>query len=341
MDMGSSNIEGLPYSNFSRQIEDFNLSVAYPFGEESLRGMLAREYGIERENIIVTVGASEANFLVCMALLEKGKRAIVENPAYQTLAEIPRGLGYEIDTLERRYENGFRLDVCRLTEMIRGGARFAVLCNPHNPTGVAASREDLKEIAEVLEEKDAYLLIDEIFREVVPENRPPLAYSISDRMIVTSSLSKAFGMGGLRLGWAIARSDLIERIEGLKEYLTVACATPSERIARLALARKRKLLERAWDIVRRNRPIVEEWVERNESVECSTVGSVNFFFPRLVGVDESRFARISAVKYKTLIAPGRYFGLPSYFRLGYGMETEKLREGLKNLGQALKEASLA
>ncbi|MFQ6060257.1 MAG: aminotransferase class I/II-fold pyridoxal phosphate-dependent enzyme, partial [Thermoplasmata archaeon] len=164
---------------------------------------------------------------------------------------------------------------------------------------------------------------------------------ISDRMIVTSSLSKAFGMGGLRLGWAIARSDLIERIEGLKEYLTVACATPSERIARLALARKRKLLERAWDIVRRNRPIVEEWVERNESVECSTVGSVNFFFPRLVGVDESRFARISAVKYKTLIAPGRYFGLPSHFRLGYGMETEKLREGLKNLGQALKEASLA
>jgi aspartate/methionine/tyrosine aminotransferase len=339
MDLGSSNIEGLSFSEFGQQIEDFDLSIAYPFGEESLRKMLAEEYGVGSENVTVTVGASEANFLIGLALLKKGDKVVVENPAYQTLVDIPRGLGFEVHILERKYEDAFVLDGGRLLEMIRGGARFAFLCNPHNPTGVPASGEDLKEIAEVAEEMDAYVLVDEIFREVMSEGRPPLAYSISDRMIVTSSISKVFGMGALRLGWAIARSDLIEKIEGVKEYVTVAAASPSERIAKLALARKKELLERAWGLVRNNRAIVKEWIEGNEHVEYSTLGEVNFCFPRLVGADEVKFGEIAAEKYKTLIAPGRFFGLPSHFRLGYGMNTKKLEKGLNNLTLALREAA--
>ncbi len=339
IDIGSSNMEGHDYSEFNQQLEDFKLAVAYPFGEESLKGMIAKEYGVGTQNVMVTVGASEANFIVCLALLEKGDKVIVENPAYQTLAEIPRGLGFEIEVLERRYEDAFEFDLARCLEMMRGGARFAILCNPHNPTGVATSEEDLKEIAKVAEEQDAYLLVDEIFRDIMSEGRPPLTYSLDERFIVTASISKVFGMGGLRLGWVIAREDLIEKFEGVKEYISVASATPSEQIARLTFMNRKELLERAWGFVQNNRPIVKEWIESNEYVECSTLGVVNFCFPKLIGVDEVEFGRVAAEKYRTLIAPGRFFGLPSHFRLGYGMRTESLEKGLENLSLALNETS--
>ncbi len=338
-DIGSSNMEGHNFSEFNHQIEDFELAWAYPFGDKSLRELIAKEYGVETKNVMVTVGASEANFIVCLALLEKGDKVIVENPAYQTLAEIPRGLGFEIEVLERRYEDAFEFDLARCLEMMRGGARFAILCNPHNPTGVATSENDLKEIAEMAEEQDSYILADEIFRDIMSEGRPPLSYSLSDRFIVTASISKVFGMGGLRLGWVIAQEDLIEKFEGVKEYISVASATPSEQIAKLTFMNRKELLERAWGFVQNNRPIVKGWIESNECVECSTLGVVNFCFPKLIGVDEVQFGRVAAEKYKTLIAPGRFFGLPSHFRLGYGMRTESLEKGLENLSLALNETS--
>lgn len=339
IDIGSSNVEGYDYSEFNQQLEDFKLSIAYPFGEESLKEMIAREYGVGTENVMVTVGASEANFLVCLALLKKGDRVIVENPAYQTLAEIPRGLGFETEVLERQYENAFQFDLQRFLEMMKGGARFAILCNPHNPTGVVTSEEDLKEIARAAEEQDAYILVDEIFRDIMFEGCPPLSYSLGERFIVTSSISKVFGMGGLRLGWTIADPDLIESMVGVKEYVTVASATPSEQMAKLTFAKRKEFLERAWGIVNRNKPILKEWLESTEFVECSTLGEVNFCFPKLIGVDEKEFGRVAAEKYKTVIAPGRFFGLPSHFRLGYGMKTELLEKGLENLSLALKETT--
>ncbi|MFQ5885052.1 MAG: aminotransferase class I/II-fold pyridoxal phosphate-dependent enzyme, partial [Thermoplasmata archaeon] len=188
-------------------------------------------------------------------------------------------------------------------------------------------------------EQDAYVLVDEIFRDIMSEGSPPIAFSLDERFIVTASISKVFGMGGLRLGWVIARSDLIEKMEGVKEYISVASATPSEQMAKLTFANRKGLLERAWGFVRKNRPIVKEWIDNNESVECSTLGEVNFCFPKLIGVDEVEFGRIAAEKYRTLIAPGRFFGLPSHFRLGYGMKTESLEDGLRNLTHAMKEAS--
>ncbi|MEE9223944.1 MAG: hypothetical protein V3U51_04265 [Thermoplasmata archaeon] len=103
VDVCTSNIEGYRYSEFGRQFDDMNLAIAHPFGEPSLRETLAKEYGVRTENVMITVGASEANFLVCMALYEKGERFVVENPAYEPLAEIPKGLGYDVDVLERRY----------------------------------------------------------------------------------------------------------------------------------------------------------------------------------------------------------------------------------------------
>jgi aspartate/methionine/tyrosine aminotransferase len=336
VDVCTSNIEGYRFSEFGRQFDDMNLAVAYPFGEPSLRETLAKEYGVRTENVMVTVGASEANFLVCMALYEKGERFVVENPAYEPLAEIPKGLGFEVDVLERRYEDGFRFDTEGLVGLIRNGAKYAFICNPHNPTGVEIPEEDLKRIAEAAEEHDAYVLVDEIFKDVMKEP-PPSSISISDRMIVTASISKVFSMAGLRLGWIVANSELMETFESLREYTTVAVSSASEEMAKWAFERKDEILDRAWSYVNSNRPIVDEWLESNDLVEYNAESKTHFCFPKLNGIDDLEFGRTAAEKHNTIVGPGRFFGLPGHFRLGFGMNTEALQEGLANLTKALKD----
>ncbi len=338
IDVCTSNIEGYRFSEFGRQFDDMNLAIAHPFGEPSLRETLAKEYGVGVENVMVTVGASEANFLVCLALYGKGERFIVENPAYEPLAELPKGLGYEVDVLDRKYENGFTFDTEGLVELISSGAKHAFLCNPHNPTGVVFGEEDLKTVAEAAEEHDAYVLVDEIFKDVI-ENPPPSAISVSDRMIVTASISKIFSMAGLRLGWIVANSELMERFETLREYMTVAVSSASEEMAKWAFERKKEILERAWGYVSSNRPKVEEWLEGNELVEYDAESKTHFCFPKLRGIDDVEFGKIAAEKHNTIIGPGEFFGLPGHFRLGFGMKTETLEEGLENLTSALKDVA--
>ncbi|MCK5291002.1 MAG: aminotransferase class I/II-fold pyridoxal phosphate-dependent enzyme [Thermoplasmata archaeon] len=336
VDVCTSNIEGYRFSEFGRQFDDMNLAVAYPFGEPSLRETLAKEYGVKSENVMVTVGASEANFLICMALYDKGERFIVENPAYEPLAEIPRGLGYGVDVLERRYEDGFRFDTAGLVELMKKGAKYAFICNPHNPTGIEMSEDDLRRIAEAAEEHDAYVLVDEIFKDVM-KDPPPSAISISDRMIVTASISKVFSMAGLRLGWIVANSELMEKFESLREYTTVAVSSASEEMAKWAFERKDEILERARSYVNTNRPIVDAWLESSDLVEYNAESKTHFCFPRLNGIDDLEFGRTAAEKYNTIVGPGRFFGLPGHFRLGFGMNTEALQEGLANLTKALKD----
>jgi aspartate/methionine/tyrosine aminotransferase len=336
VDVCTSNIEGYRFSEFGRQFDDMNLAIAHPFGEPSLRETVAREYGVKSENVMITAGASEANFHVCMALYEKGDRFVVENPAYEPLAEIPRGLGYEVDVLERRYEDGFRFDTEGLVELIRNGAKYAFICNPHNPTGIGIPEEDLKRIAEAAEEHDAYVLVDEIFKDVM-KDPPPSAISISDRMIVTASISKIFSMAGLRLGWIIANSELMEKFETLREYTTVAVSSVSEEMAKWAFERKEEILDRAWNYVNTNKPIVYEWLESNDGVEYNPETKTHFCFPRLNGIDDIEFGKKAAEVHNAIVGPGTFFGLPGHFRLGFGMDTESLKRGLESLASALKE----
>jgi aspartate/methionine/tyrosine aminotransferase len=338
VDVCTSNIEGYRFSEFGRQFDDMNLAIAHPFGEPSLREILAKEYDVKSENVMITVGASEANFHVCMALYEKGDRFVVENPAYEPLAEIPRGLGYEVDVLERRYGDGFMFDTEGLVELIRKGAKYAFICNPHNPTGIEIPEEDLRRIAEAAEEHDAYVLVDEIFKDVM-KDPPPSAITISDRMIVTASISKIFSMAGLRLGWIVAHSELMEKFESLREYTTVAISSASEEMAKWAFERKEEILERAWSYVNANRPIVDEWLEGNNLVEYNAESKTHFCFPRLDGIDDLEFGKVAAEKHNTIVGPGLFFGLPGHFRLGFGMNTETLRKGLENLTLALNESS--
>jgi aspartate/methionine/tyrosine aminotransferase len=336
VDVCTSNIEGYRFSEFGRQFDEMNLAVAYPFGEPNLRETVAREYDVRPENVMITAGASEANFHVCMALYEKGERFVVENPAYEPLAEIPRGLGYEAEVLERTYENGFGFDTDGLEELIRNGAKYAFICNPHNPTGIEIPEDDLRRMAEAAEEHDAYILVDEIFKDVM-KHPPPSATTISDRMIVTSSISKIFSMAGLRLGWIVANTELMERFETLREYTTVAVSSASEEMAKWAFERKDEILERAWSYVNTNRPIVDEWLESNDSVEYNPETKTHFCFPRLNGIDDLEFGKNAAEKHNVIIGPGRFFGLPGHFRLGFGMNTESLQEGLADLTETLKD----
>ena len=154
-------------------------------------------------------------------------------------------------------------------------------------------------------------------------------------MIVTASISKVFSMAGLRLGWIVANSELMEKFETLREYTTVAVSSASEEMAKWAFERKDEILERAGSYMNTNRPIVDDWLESNDMVEYNAESKTHFCFPKLYGMDDLKFGKIAAEKYNTIIGPGQFFGLSGHFRLGFGMNTETLEKGLEDLCLAL------
>jgi len=336
--LSRSDMKSYVLKDLGGKLRNINLGEAYTTGNPKLKEVLSKEYDVEESRILVTSGASEANFLVCAALLEKGDEVIVENPTYPPLRNLPRGFGVRTKLLQRKYEDGFKVRASSLTPYLNKRTKLAVFSNLNNPTGIAIPKDEMKEVRDMAEDKGFYVLWDEIFREGAFEKAPPSASSFGDRMLVTSSLSKFYGLGGLRIGWLFASEDILAKVKRIKDYTTVACSRLSEEVAKWAIGRKEFFQRRARKILLANRRTVEDWIENNDFVNWVPPDGGNICFPK-VDVDVKKLSTILIEKYRTLIAPGELFGMKGHFRLGFGGDGEELRKGLENLGRALQEIS--
>lgn len=312
-------------------------------GGDGLRAALADRFAGGRvERVMATHGSTEATFLIMNALLSPGDEVVVATPSYQQLASTAEPIGCRLVRWPLRFEDGFRPDLDDLRRLLSPRTRMVVANFPHNPTGTTVTPEEQRELIAVVERSGAWLLWDNAFAGLVHDAPPlPEATDLYERAISMCTLSKAYGLPGLRVGWCLAASPaVLEAMVQVRDYLTLSLSPLVERIAERAIRGADRLLEPRLAQARRNLEIVAAWMEEHEErVEWVRPRGGVTAFPRLRNVEDPGEVEVLchrlARERRVLLAPGVCFGLRDHVRLGFGGSTAGLEAGLAHLSDLL------
>ena len=312
-------------------------SAGSPELREAIAGLHER---IDPDDVIVTSCAEEGILLVYHALLGAGDHAIVETPCYESALELARSTGASVDAWRRRYEDGWAHDLAALESSLRPNTRLLYVNQPHNPTGTLMDHATFERVSDLARSHGLVLFSDEVYRELEhdPRGRLPAACDVDDHAVSLGSISKSYGLPGLRLGWVVTRDAATrEAIMRIKDYTTICSSAPSEVLTALALRNRHVLLERNLELVARNLPLLEDFFERHaDTFEWVRPTASPIGFPRVKGiadVDElcGRLADLGV-----LLLPGSVYDEPEHVRVGFGRAN--LPEALELLEESLRPA---
>jgi aspartate/methionine/tyrosine aminotransferase len=307
-------------------------------GSTDLREAVASMYpGAGVENVLITTGAIEANYLLHSSIVRPGDKVVCEFPAYQQLHEVARGAGAELRFWRLTRENGFSPDPAELEEITRDGVSIIVVNDPHNPTGSVLGDEQVAAVVGVAEHHGAILHSDEVYLGLDYGRERPSLFGRTGRVVVTGSTSKSWGLSGARVGWLVGPKDIIERCSELRDYTSICPSYLSERLAFLVLTHKDQFMRRSRELAQANRKIVAAWMEENaQYVEWIAPAAGVVCFPwqktRLSSIELC--ARL-AEEARVLLLPGECFETDRHFRLGFGYDTKRLISGLDRFGAFL------
>lgn len=336
LNISFSNIQGFTFGEFHKSLpKSLDLNWTDERGPPELRRLIARRSGVTMDRVLVTNGATEANFLVNTALIRPRDRVVVDSPIYSPLRDCAKGLGARVVSVARDCHDGWRLDLDRFRKAAKGGARLFVFANLNNPTSAAIGRNELKELGDLAEECDGYVLVDETFRELAFDDAPPSVTTLGERMVALSTVTKVAGLGALRVGWILAHPDLLDRFKTVKDYTTVCGSSVSQLLAVWALQRWDFFRRRAETILDRNHRVAKEMLDREPALEGDVPKFGSVMFPHS-NVSVPKLTQVLLQKHKTVIAEGRFFGVADHFRLGLGGDTKDLVRGLGNVRKALR-----
>jgi hypothetical protein len=338
-DLAISNMLGCSIEDLPGAADALALSGRNDNGYAPLLEAIATRYGVRPAQVTTGQGASGANFLVFAALLSPGDDVIVEQPGYDPLLGAPRLLGANTVRFERTFEDGFAIDPARVSAVMTPRTKLIVITSPHNPSSVTADPGALRQIGEIAAARGAHVLVDEVYLDAAAATSPTAA-ALGDAFIVTSSLTKAYGLAGLRCGWILSSEAVAARLRRARDVVDGTGSIVAERLSVVAFEHLDALHTRARGLLATNMPLVRDFLNRRPEVEWVDPGGGTVVFPRLRGVeDTTRFAERLLAERETAIVPGRFFQVPSHFRLGFSGPTESLRGGLEALGAALSSGA--
>jgi aspartate/methionine/tyrosine aminotransferase len=321
-------------------------------GTVELRRLVAAMYpGTTEDHVEITNGGSEANYISVWNLVEPGDEVVMMVPNYMQTWGLARGFGANVKpwALGEVQEAGsprWRPDPDELGRLVSPKTKLILICNPNNPTGARLTAADLDEICRIAAKHGAWVLADEIYRGAELDGvETPSIWGRYERAIVTSGLSKAYGLPGLRVGWIVAPPDLVAKLWSYHDYTTISPGALSDHLARIALQpdRRAKILARTRRIVGENYPIVHEWLTaygdqfRHARPEAGAIVYVAYKYP----INSTELILRLKDTHSVLIVPGDHFHMDGYFRLGFGSQTDYLREGLKRLNVLLESLQTA
>jgi aspartate/methionine/tyrosine aminotransferase len=298
---------------------------------------------LKAEDVLVTAGASAALFIIATSLLEKGDHIVVMRPNYATNIETPRAIGCDISYLELAFEDKFRIDMDELESMIRPKTKYISLTCPHNPTGTMLDESELRNIIDIVAEKRCRLLLDETYREMTFGKMLPVAASLSPYIISVSSLSKTYGLPGIRIGWLVCQDrNLMRQFLCAKEQIGICGSVIDEAIGFKALSQRNQWLPENSRRVSEAFNIVKDWLGTEGLMEWIEPQGSCVCFPRIkndVVLDIDEFYRCLNDKYGTFVGPGHWFERSRrHFRIGYAWpKTKELKNGLIGISKALRE----
>jgi aspartate/methionine/tyrosine aminotransferase len=325
-----------------RDILDTRLSYPPTRGTDELRERIADLYpGADPEQVVVTTGTAEANYITILSLVEPGDEAVVMMPNYMQVWGLARSLGANVKSLDLRENLSWAPDLDDLRKLVTGKTKLIALCNPNNPTGAVMSEDTMREIARIAGGVGAWILADEVYLGAELEGDvSPTLYGWYDRLVVNSGLSKAYGLPGLRIGWMISDADTAAKLWSFKDYTTISATSLSDRLAAIALepGRRHRILERTRKILNEQLPLLTAFVARHAphlSFVPPKAGAIAFIRYDWPINSTKLFERVRDEK-SVLIVPGDHFERDSYLRIGYGYDPKKLEVGLARVSELLR-----
>jgi aspartate/methionine/tyrosine aminotransferase len=324
--LAESGVRSLDASRFDLDVGELGYVIPTD-GDPAFRAEVAARYDRAADEVAFTCGTQEANFLTFLALLG-GERShtVVVTPTYQSLYAVPEAFG-EVTRVPLSPPD-WTLDPDAVAEAVRPDTAVVVVVNPNNPTGEYHDEATMRAVYDVAADADAYLLCDEVYRLLADDPLPPIA-SFGPHGISTASLTKAYGLAGLRFGWVAGPRDVVADAVRWKDYTTISPSKLGQHVARQAMGpQEADILRENRALAARNRDIVRTFLADHGLDWHDPVG-VNGFVTAPDGFDDGEdFCRTVVEEESVVLAPGTTFGHPDYFRIGFGVETGVLREGL-------------
>lgn len=331
--LAGSGMAGLPLPELGVSIDELEINnPANGYGFDPLLEAIARRYRTPKECVVSATGTSFANYLALAAVTEPGDEVLVEQPTYDPLLGAARFLGLEIRRFQRRPERDFAIDPEEVARNLTARTRAIVVCNLHNPSGALTPDSTLKEIAALARRVGAYVIVDEVYREMLFEAEPQTSFHIDpERFLITNSLTKAYGLSGLRCGWVLAPAKLAAHMWRLDDIHAGTYAHPAELLSVRAFERLSRISQRMKSMLDENRRLLGAFLDRRDDLDCFRPDHGTVVFPRLKNGSVDALCDLLRREFKTTVVPGRFFECPDRFRIGVGLATQSVAASLQQL----------
>jgi aspartate/methionine/tyrosine aminotransferase len=300
------------------------------YGYGPLKQAIADRHGVDPDCVVTAAGTSMANYLAFATLLDPGDEVLIEHPAYGLLVDALQYVGAGVKRFARREENGYAVDVQEVRRAITPKTKLIVVTNLHNPSSVLTSVATLRELGAL----GVRVLVDEVYLDAVYENKPPTAFHLGPQFVVTSSLTKIYGVSGLRCGWVLAQPDLARAMWRLNDLFAATPEHPSELLSVAVFENLARVRERSRKIVEADRKVLAGFLERETAVSAAKTAFGTTCFLHLLRGNADEFLAGLRAEQETSAVPGRFFEMPNHFRIGMGVNTEMFAEGLRRLERA-------
>lgn len=320
------------------------MDYAHANGVPELRSRIAALYrGAGPENVLVTVGAIEANYDILWGLLEPGDEVVVMLPNYMQIWGLAKNLNLRLKTFSLDEKSGWTPDLEGLKNAVSPKTKLIAVCNPNNPTGYILRDAEMEAIVEAARRSGAWILADEVYAgaERVAEETTPSFYGRYEKVLAVGSLSKAYGLPGLRIGWVVGPAPVVDELWARHEYLTLSATMLSNHLAAYALSPqvRPRIIQRTRGYIRRGYPVLEQWMRDQGDILSATPpqAAAIAFVKYGLDIDSTRLVERLREEKKVLIVPGDHFGLDRFVRISYGQPHEYLKPALDRIGDLIRE----
>ena len=335
--LAASGVLDYPLSELPVRIEDLEIGGTGPYGHQPLMERLAAKAGVPQECVVYTLGTSMANFVALTALVHRDDEVLIERPTYDPLLAILDHIGAKVTRFERPVEQGFHLDLGELERKITSATRLVILCNLHNPSSTFTDETTMRQVGAIAAKVGARVLVDEVYLETLFDQPWRSAFHLGPNFVITSSLTKAYGLSGIRCGWILAQPELAQRMWQVVDFTYGSPVHPAELLAVIVLDNLDRVRNRAHTLLETNRLLVNQFLSKHPQLDCEPSRFGTTIFPRLKTGRTPEFVSILREQFETSVVPGEFFEQPQHFRIGFCRDTETVSGGLERLTSALQK----
>jgi aspartate/methionine/tyrosine aminotransferase len=340
--LATSGVGAFPLRELGVTIDQLEINGDSTYGYAPLQQAIAKKCEVSTDCVVAAAGTSMANHLAMAALLEPGDEVLMEHPTYELLVSTARYFGADVKSFPRLESEGYALNLATIKKAISAKTKLIVITNLHNPSSVLAPDATFREIGDIARSVRAHILVDEVYLDAAYENTPRTSFHLGSEFIVTNSLTKVYGLSGLRCGWILAQPDLANKMWRLNDLFGSIPAHPAELLSVIALQQLDKIRERARKVVEADRAVLANFLDAQVPTHLTAVrtqfGTTSFLGLKSREGKSANDEFLSKLRrdHETTVVPGRFFGMPTHIRIGMGVNHEMFTEGLRRITQSMQ-----